>query len=342
MSDPINEEEVIPEGGIVNAWKMKLPEFKQEHNPHGLLEESSFATLFPKYREVYLRECWPLVKKALGEYNIKAELDVIEGSMTVKTSRKTWDPYIILKARDMVKLLARSVPYEQAVKILNDDVACDIIKIGTQTQNKDRFVKRRQRLIGPNGSTLKALELLTNCYILVQGNTVSAVGPYRGLQQVRRVVEDTMENVHPIYHIKALMIKRELARDEKLKNESWERFLPTIPHKNTSKRKQPAKKRAKKEYTPFPPAPPESKVDKLLATGEYFLKEDQRKQRKKNENQEKQEQAEVRRKERRESAFIPPQEPSTSSGAKESSTSDINVEELKNKIRKGQAKRKHM
>lgn len=149
-----------------------------------------------------------------------------------------------------------------------------------------------------------------------------------------------MENVHPIYHIKALMIKRELAKDEKLKNESWERFLPTIPHKNTSKRKQPAKKRAKKEYTPFPPAPPESKVDKLLATGEYFLKEEQRKQRKKNENQEKQEQAEVRRKERRESAFIPPQEPSMSDTKKSASSSDVNLEELKNKIRKSQVKRK--
>lgn len=136
------------------------------------------------------------------------------------------------------------------------------------------------------------------------------------------------------------MIKRELAKDEKLKNESWERFLPTIPHKNTSKRKQPAKKREKKEYTPFPPAPPESKVDKLLATGEYFLKEEQRKQRKKNENQEKQEQAEVRRKERRESAFIPPQEPSSSVHKRSASSSDVNVEELKNKIRKSQAKRK--
>jgi hypothetical protein len=36
----------------------------------------------------------------------------------------------------------------------------------------------------------------------LQGNTVSAMGPWKGLKAVRRIVEDCIKNVHPIYHIK--------------------------------------------------------------------------------------------------------------------------------------------
>jgi ribosomal RNA assembly protein len=47
-----------------------------------LVEESSFATLFPKYREKYLLEVWGQVQSALKSHGIKAKLDVVEGCMT--------------------------------------------------------------------------------------------------------------------------------------------------------------------------------------------------------------------------------------------------------------------
>jgi rRNA processing protein Krr1/Pno1 len=96
------------------------------------------------------------------------------------------------------------------------------------------------------------------------------MGGYKGLKEVRRIVLDCMNNIHPIYHIKELMIKRELAKDPNLRNESWDRFLPHFKKKNV-KRKKPEKKE-KKEYTPFPPPQPPSKIDLQLESGEYFLK----------------------------------------------------------------------
>lgn len=238
-----------------NPWRIPIPKFTEADNPSGTLYESTFSNLFPKYREEYMKEYFPLIKNALEKEGVKTQLDLAKGAISVSTTKKTYDPYIILKARDMVKLISRSVPYEQAVRVLEDEISCDVVKIGRIVRNKDRFIKRRQRLVGPKGTTLKSLELLTNCYILVHGQTVSAIGPHKGLQQVRRVVEDCMKNIHPVYNIKALMIKKELMKDEKLKNESWERFLPKIK-RNQSKRRKPRqiRRKSEKDYTPFPPA----------------------------------------------------------------------------------------
>ncbi len=58
------------------------------------------------------------------EAGIKFELNLLEGSMTVRTTKKTWDPYSIIKARDVIKLISRSVPYQQALRVMEDDVTC--------------------------------------------------------------------------------------------------------------------------------------------------------------------------------------------------------------------------
>ena len=54
-----------------------------------------------------------------------------------------------------------------------------------------------------------------------------------------------------------MMIKRELANNPELTNESRDRFLPKFKKVNIKKKKV---KIEKKEYTPFPPPQTERKV----------------------------------------------------------------------------------
>ena len=51
---------------IPDGWKAE--KFTREHNPHGMLETTTFATLFPKYLEKYIKECWPLLVQTLKEH----------------------------------------------------------------------------------------------------------------------------------------------------------------------------------------------------------------------------------------------------------------------------------
>ena len=47
----------------IDHWK--VDEWSPNDLPGHHLEESSFATLFPKYREKYLRDVWPIITKSL-------------------------------------------------------------------------------------------------------------------------------------------------------------------------------------------------------------------------------------------------------------------------------------
>ncbi|KMZ66967.1 KRR1 small subunit processome component-like protein [Zostera marina] len=315
----------------IDHWK--IDKFDPSWNESGMLEVTTFSTLFPEYRAKYLQENWPTVKRALKEHGITCELNLVEGHMSVSTTLKTRDPYIIVKSRDLIKLLSRSVPVFQAIKVLNDDMQCDIISIGKLVRSKERFVKRRQRLIGPESSTLKALEILTGCYVLVQGNTVAAMGSFKGLKQLRRIVEDCIQNVqHPIYHIKILLMKRELAKNPELANENWERFLPKFKKKNVQQKK--VKSKEKKPYTPFPPPQPPSKIDLQLESGEYFLSEKRKSSKKWEEKQAKQAEKSAESKRKRDAAFVPPKEENNIIDTKKSENDKDEVEAMKKSLKK--------
>ena len=57
----------------------------------------------------------------------------------VPTNKELWEPFIIYKARDLIKLLSKRVPYQQAMRILEDGIDTDFIKIRVQVRNKDRL-----------------------------------------------------------------------------------------------------------------------------------------------------------------------------------------------------------
>jgi len=104
------------------------------------------------------------------------------------------------------------------------------------------------------------------------------------------------------------MIKRELAKDPKLANQSWDRFLPKLPKKSLSKRRTPHVIHDKKNKPLFPPPQTPRKVDLQMESGEYFLKGWEKKAREK----EGQEMARIQKKreqeEERMKDFIPPKE----------------------------------
>lgn len=307
-------------------------------NEHPLLETSSFATLFPKYRQVYIQSIFPRLTQALLVAGIAITLDLIQGSITVETTEKTFDPFIIFKARDLIKLISRSVPFEQSVKILQDDTVCDVVKIGGLVRNKERFVKRRQRLLGPNGNTLKAIELLTSCYVLVQGNTVACMGPYKGLKNCRRIIMDCFKNIHPIYHIKELLIKRELLKDDKLKNESWDRFLPKFKKQSVTLKKPKIKR---KEYTPFPPVQQPRKIDLQMESGEYFLtKVEQAAKKLEAKVTIAKEKSAEKRKDRAQD-FVAPAEPVAKKVKKEKKEKGVDIEQIKAKLGKPKKSKRH-
>ena len=155
---------------------------------------------------------------------------------------------------------------------------------------------------------------------------MSVMGPFRGLKQVRKLVEDCMANYHPIYHIKTLMIKRELEKDPKLANESWDRFLPKFKKKNV-KRKKPSKiGKGKKDQKSR--RRPSSKIDKQIASGEYFLSQDAKRRRAAAEKLENQKEALSASRKRREEAFVAPREDAEDGEKKKKRKSDVGDDDV--------------
>src|SRR5271169_2819555 len=104
------------------------------------------------------------------------------------------------------------------------------------------------------------------------------------------------------------MIKRELAKDPKLANQSWDRFLPKLPKKSLSKRRKPHVIHDKWNKPLFPPPQTPRKVDLQRESGEYFMKGWEKKVKEREGTETERIEKKREREEERMKDFVPPKE----------------------------------
>ncbi|KAF2353849.1 K domain type 1 [Trinorchestia longiramus] len=324
-------EEAGESQGVTNAWNMPVPKFKKGDMRHGLVEMTSFSVNFPEYREHYLKKSLPILEKIMKEHNIKVLLDSPKGQISVITTKDTWDPYAIMLARDVIKLISRHVSIEKAVRVFDEGITSEIMKIKGICRDKEIFIKRRNRLLGRDCTTLLALEQLTDCSVTVQGGTVAIIGPYKGVLKVMSVVKDCMSNVHPLHLLNTLHLQKAFSEDPTLKDEDWSQLLPVYKAKTARKKKK--TKKEKKPYNPLPPPQIESKMDKEMEEGSYFLTMIEKKKKQSQQDKEQQRaKSDKIQAEKRALPYVPPEEP-VAKKAKVQKSEEVDIQKLKKKVR---------
>lgn len=238
--------------------------FDESKIQHEFLEVSKFSVLFQKKCINYLQSVESYIKKACELKKIKFSIDYNECIMEVSTTKDTRDPYVIIKANDFIQLLSKSVLLENAIKIFQDNVFCEIVPLKLISPN-DKTMENRKRRLG-NPKTLKAIELLTKCHVLISGKFVCIIGNYKGLNEAKSIVVNCFENIHPVFEIKKLMVKKNLEKDKI--NDDWKRYLPNIQKTHSKKHFK------SRETGGMPEDIKDRKEDIMMATGEYYFDKD--------------------------------------------------------------------
>lgn len=241
----------------------KEPIFTEKDFSKPFAEENKLKVLFPGYREKYIEQTSSYIKMALERKKLACEIDLKEKFIEVSTTKKTRDPFIFIKGCEFVRLVCKCVEVEVAMKVLGENYCGELIDIRKMVKSEKVFEKRRDRLIGKDSVTLNALKLLTDCYILVAGKVVAVVGTYDGLSVAKQVITGCMNNIHPVYEIKKMIIKKKLSEDPSKKDEDWSKYMPEMKKTHQKKSKMKVKAKEAKE---------KKKLTKV-ETGECFVEE---------------------------------------------------------------------
>ncbi|MFX0027905.1 MAG: pre-rRNA-processing protein PNO1 [Candidatus Hermodarchaeota archaeon] len=122
---------------------------------------------------------------------VKINLDSKTGDCEVlpNLQHPNYKPLNVYTAQKVINGINRGFNPDKAKKLIEDDFDLEVFNLISILGKSEKRIKRiKGRVIGRNGEMRKALEKYTECYLSVDGKTVSVIAVYENLQIARKAI----------------------------------------------------------------------------------------------------------------------------------------------------------
>lgn len=126
------------------------------------------------------------------EKTTKTQLDIDgeEGTVAISPTEEMDDPLGVWKTNHIVKAVGRGFNPEMAIKLNEDDVYLEIIKLPLYVgKSKKALARQKGRIIGKDGKTRELIINMAEVSMAVYGKTVSFIGDLENVMVAKEAVE---------------------------------------------------------------------------------------------------------------------------------------------------------
>lgn len=105
---------------------------------------------------------------------VDVTIDTENSKITIDRSEA--NPVLGWKVKSVIKAIGRGFTPEKALKLLEEGVTFDLVRITNYANTKDSIHRLKGRVIGEDGKSRKLLEKISKTDISVYGKTISVIG----------------------------------------------------------------------------------------------------------------------------------------------------------------------
>ena len=119
------------------------------------------------------------------EFSCSIEVDSQNGEVTV-ISEEALDTFVLGHAIEAINLGHNP---EHTFMLADEHFVLDIIDVKSMVRDSKRLQSVMGRVIGKDGSTRRAIEEITKCWVAVVEEKVSVIGPFENVQLVHEALD---------------------------------------------------------------------------------------------------------------------------------------------------------